>query len=180
MNASLSKAGIRGSGSLMANSFRNWGLPVAPGDVHKGDVMVVLGGRHVGMATGRVSGHLIEMLSGNTGGKRGDRTVGTGWYDDRSAVIRRALQGRTHRDQESANHLFDWHSHKFAAADLTMPHRGGGTQQAGHVYLDGRKVGKVMWGELHRAVQGPSVGSLTPDGSRGHYGSGSSYNVSFA
>ena len=50
----------------------------------------------------------------------------------------------------------------------------------GHVYLKGAKVGKVMWGDLHRAVQGPSIGSQTPDGSRGHYGSGSSYNVSFA
>jgi hypothetical protein len=46
-------------------------------------------------------------------------------------------------------------------------------QHGGHVHPDGKKVGKVMWGALHRAVQGPSVGSQTPDGSRGHYGSGS-------
>jgi TP901 family phage tail tape measure protein len=149
VNASLAHQGIRGSGSLMANSFRNWGLPVAPGDVHKGDVMVVLGGRHVGMATGRVSGHLIEMLSGNTGGQRGDRQVGTGWYDEHSAIIRRAPQG------------------------------GGGMHRQGHVYLDSKKVGKVMWAALERGAQGPSHGSQTPDGSRGTYGSGSSYNSSF-
>ena len=74
VNGALGSAGVKGSGSSMAQSFRKWGVGVQPNDVRKGDVIVEDHGRgkgHAGMATGNVqrdaAGNVVamEMVSGN-------------------------------------------------------------------------------------------------------------------
>ena len=78
VNSALRNAGIKGSGSAVANSFQRWGNRVGPGDVKAGDVAVIdwhnrgpdqVGG-HVGMTTGatRVGPNgkqQFEMEAGN-------------------------------------------------------------------------------------------------------------------
>jgi len=73
VNSSLAQAGIRGSGSQLANSFQRWGVPVRPTEVRKGDVVLLTRGKgpgqpggHVGLATGNRSGDGIEIIAGNT------------------------------------------------------------------------------------------------------------------
>jgi hypothetical protein len=63
VNSALRNAGIKGSGSAVANSFQRWGNRVSPDDVKAG-------GGHVGMATGatRVGPNgkqQFEMEAGN-------------------------------------------------------------------------------------------------------------------
>lgn len=94
VNASLDKSNIKGTGSAVATSFLNWGESVGVGDVKRDDVIVESRGRnpgqtggHVGLATGRVKGNLIEMLSGNY--KNG---VGLKWVQSNQVQIRRARQ----------------------------------------------------------------------------------------
>ncbi|SEE37497.1 D-alanyl-D-alanine carboxypeptidase [Rhizobiales bacterium GAS191] len=62
---------------------------------------------------------------------------------------------------------------------MRPPQDGRRDRQSSNVYLDKKKVGRVMWDDLHRSASGPSHGAQIPDGSRGTYGSSSSYNVSF-
>jgi hypothetical protein len=78
VNSALRNAGIKGSGSAVANSFQRWGNRVGPGDVKAGDVAVIdwhnrgpdqVGG-HVGMATGATRAgpngkQQFEMEAGN-------------------------------------------------------------------------------------------------------------------
>ena len=98
INSSLSQAGIKGSGSDVANSFQKWGSSVDdPNSVRKGDVLVEhrgLGadetGGHVGMSTGKTrvtkDGRTqIEMLGGNQ-----SNSVSTKWTDADKLMIRRA------------------------------------------------------------------------------------------
>jgi uncharacterized protein (TIGR02594 family) len=73
VNSSLAQAGIKGSGSQVANSFQKWGVEVKPTEVQKGDVVVLTRGKgpnqtggHVGLATGNKSGDGIEIIAGNT------------------------------------------------------------------------------------------------------------------
>ncbi len=100
VNSSLQQAGIKGTGSQSAASFKGWG-EAATGPVQKGDVIVGKGsgpsGYHVGMATGRVDPKTgkIEVISGNTAD-----SVTTRWEDPRSSIARRATaeaQGRAAR-----------------------------------------------------------------------------------
>lgn len=80
VNAALSSQGLRGSGSLVATSFLNWGDPIGPREIAKGDVLIEARGLpagqtggHVGMATGVTKvvdgNYLVEMLGGNQGDK---------------------------------------------------------------------------------------------------------------
>jgi len=71
-NAALAHAGIKGSGSNMASSFKNWATGVKPGEAKKGDVVYTnqfhLGSGHVGIATGKIMPNGdIEVEGGNTG-----------------------------------------------------------------------------------------------------------------
>jgi uncharacterized protein (TIGR02594 family) len=100
VNSSLAQAGVKGSGSAVANSFQRWGVPVPDATaVEKGDVVVKTHGHgpdetggHVGMATGRtrnVDGHLeVEMVSGNS-----EDAVRKTWEPLSDTMLRRAKDG---------------------------------------------------------------------------------------
>lgn len=100
INSSLAQAGLKGTGSQVANSFQKWGKPVNVSEgeaVKKGDVIIQTRGLranqtggHVGFATGRVdekSGK-IEMYSGNTSNKAKTEWVRPGGQN----VVRRATE----------------------------------------------------------------------------------------
>lgn len=98
VNSALQSNGIRGSGSMVANSFQRWGQGVEANQVRAGDVVLQTRGRgadqvggHVGIATGRVRDGQVEMTAGNTG--RGS-AVRTYWVPmDRNLMVRRATEG---------------------------------------------------------------------------------------
>ncbi|MFP5078318.1 hypothetical protein ACLE20_13500 [Rhizobium sp. YIM 134829] len=117
VNSSLKQVGVDGTGSLTANSFLNWGSPVAGGMAQRGDVLVQsrgLGagqqGGHVGFATGGVrmfgGSKQLEMLSGNS-----SNSVQTTWVEASQVQIRRmneastSLQGLTAANQNAAKGL---------------------------------------------------------------------------
>jgi uncharacterized protein (TIGR02594 family) len=97
VNSTLEQSGVRGSGSLVATSFDNWGKPVADASTaQRGDVVVLdrglhtgETGGHVGIATGATrdgpNGPQIEMLSGNE-----SRKVMRTWEDASAIRVRRA------------------------------------------------------------------------------------------
>lgn len=96
VNSSLKQVGVNGSGSLVANSFENWGTKIDRSKVMRGDVLLQsrgLGanqpGGHVGFSTGQSrmadSGLQLEMLSGNSSNK-----VSTTWVDANQLQVRRA------------------------------------------------------------------------------------------
>ncbi|WP_237480297.1 phage tail tip lysozyme [Lichenibacterium dinghuense] len=78
VNGALKVAGIKGSGSSMANSFKNWGKHVDFSDVKRGDVIFEDHGQgrgHAGFATGAVqrdrNGNVVAI--GMTSGNHGNR-----------------------------------------------------------------------------------------------------------
>lgn len=81
VNASLAKAGIKGTGSAAAISFAHWGNPVN-GPIQRGDVLVRP--HHVGILTGNTQNGLAEMISGNHG-----NAVSRSWESLRNAWVRR-------------------------------------------------------------------------------------------
>lgn len=96
VNSALKQIGVDGSGSLVANSFMDWGSAVDPSKILRGDVLVQSrglsanqSGGHVGFATGQsrmTNGQLqLEMLSGNY-----KNSVGTGWVNATDIQARRA------------------------------------------------------------------------------------------
>jgi uncharacterized protein (TIGR02594 family) len=92
VNSSLQQAGIRGSGSAVANSFQNWGMGVPLNQVMPGDVVLETKGKgpgqvggHVGLGTGKYDGKRIGMLSGNSGNKVTDKMIPA----DGDVVVRR-------------------------------------------------------------------------------------------
>ncbi|MCV3738383.1 phage tail length tape measure family protein [Rhizobium sp. TRM96647] len=98
VNSSLQQIGVDGSGSLVANSFQNWGSQIDPSQVLRGDVLLKANGLsasqpggHVGFATGatRMSNgqSQLEMLSGNYSGG-----VGKGWFNAVDLQVRRATE----------------------------------------------------------------------------------------
>jgi uncharacterized protein (TIGR02594 family) len=102
VNSSLAAAGIKGTGSNIANSFLRWGNKVNSGDVKSGDVLVEHRNRgpdrtggHVGFATGNSrmrNGRLeLEMLGGNQSDSVGNKWVGAGSVAARRAVIDKAM-----------------------------------------------------------------------------------------
>ncbi len=98
VNSALKQIGVEGSGSLVANSFQNWGTSVDASQVLRGDVLLQsrglssssLGG-HVGLATGasRISdGQLqLQMLSGNS-----SNSVANSWVNASELQVRRATE----------------------------------------------------------------------------------------
>lgn len=73
VNQALEKAGVQGSGSGLASSFKNYGSPVSPDDVRKGDVFYAPPSGwgdtgHVGFATGPVSGGRVPVMSSHMQG----------------------------------------------------------------------------------------------------------------
>ncbi|WP_028164124.1 hypothetical protein [Bradyrhizobium elkanii] len=103
VNANLKQAGLKGSGSLVATSFLNYGSAVKSGDVQAGDIGVLARGRragqtggHVGFLTGNTrknprTGELeVEMLGGNQGGTASGRGgVSTQWRPASQVTVRR-------------------------------------------------------------------------------------------
>ena len=101
VNASLEKVGIKGSGSLTANSFQGWGSQVDVASIMRGDVLLQsrgmgagqMGG-HVGFATGASrqgsNGLQLEMLSGNS-----SDSVTSKWVDAMGLQARRATETAT-------------------------------------------------------------------------------------
>lgn len=96
VNSSLAQVGIKGSGSLTANSFQKWGTSIDPSLAQKGDVLLQtrglgagVAGGHVGLATGasRIQGgaEQLQMLSGNSG-----NSVGNSWVNAADIQVRRA------------------------------------------------------------------------------------------
>lgn len=98
-NASLAVQGISGTGSNLATSFERWGKAIDPNQVQAGDVVVLPRGHgpgetggHVGRATGREWGDLIEMISGNARGHKVDYS----WERKQDVIVRRPLPPTTH------------------------------------------------------------------------------------
>ncbi|WCK73130.1 tail length tape measure protein [Agrobacterium tumefaciens] len=98
VNSSLAQVGLKGTGSLTANSFQSWGQAVDVKDVMRGDVLLQsrgLGagqaGGHVGLATGvskmGKNGLQLQMLSGNS-----SDSVATTWVDAAQLQARRATE----------------------------------------------------------------------------------------
>ena len=90
-NAVLAKEGIKGTDSLIARSFLDWGASTKTPD--KGDVVVLARGRgagHVGFFVERqeINGHrYVKVLGGNTG-----KSVQSAWFpESRVLGYRRAV-----------------------------------------------------------------------------------------
>jgi hypothetical protein len=69
VNSSLAAAGIKGTGSLAADSFKKWGASVATDALQAGDILVKnqhsrFG--HVGIFDGNRRGNMLEMIAGNS------------------------------------------------------------------------------------------------------------------
>ncbi|MCP1200050.1 phage tail length tape measure family protein [Notoacmeibacter sp. MSK16QG-6] len=99
VNSALKSVGVDGTGSLVANSFLNWGQGIDASSALRGDVLVKsrgLGsnqtGGHVGFATGqsRMSGAglQLQMISGNQGD-----AVSKTWENAADLTVRRAVGG---------------------------------------------------------------------------------------
>jgi len=141
VNSALKQIGVKGTGSLAANSFQNWGSKIDPSQIMRGDVLLQtrgLGanqaGGHVGFATGQTrmsGGNLqLEMLSGNY--KNG---VGTGWLNASELQARRAtealggLAGASGTATQGLGNLganFDQFGRNLANAFPSAPSGGGG------------------------------------------------------
>ncbi|MGE6741716.1 phage tail length tape measure family protein [Allorhizobium pseudoryzae] len=109
VNSALEQVGVSGSGSLLANSFQQWGSRIDPTQVLRGDVLLdskglaanQVGG-HVGLATGarRVTdGQLqLQMLSGNS-----SDAVSLDWINASQVQARRAMEAANAMRGLSAN-----------------------------------------------------------------------------
>lgn len=106
------------------------------GGIQKGDVVVLPRGHgagqtggHVGIATGRISGNMVEMLAGNTGHR-----VAREWEQRGSVVIRRPPH-------------------------LPPPPQSGEQHVHNTIYLDGKVIARSTSKHLVRSAQYPtSVG----------------------
>ncbi len=109
VNSALEQVGVSGSGSLLANSFQQWGSRIDPSQVLRGDVLLdskglaanQVGG-HVGLATGArriTDGQLqLQMLSGNS-----SDTVSLDWINASQVQARRAMEAANAMRGLSAN-----------------------------------------------------------------------------
>jgi hypothetical protein len=97
-NSYLRHIGVKGTGSLMAASFADWGHQVAANDVTKGDVLLNFNRKHVGVATGRTrmnprtGAFEVEEVSSNSLGPGGEvmNLPGRRWRSD--VEVRRSSQ----------------------------------------------------------------------------------------
>jgi uncharacterized protein (TIGR02594 family) len=99
VNANLSQAGIKGTGSLAAGSFLKWGKGVSPDEVRGGDVAVVKGysprsgmaASHVAFATGETRmGPGGEKQYQLLGGNQSNAVTDTNWVAASKLAFRRA------------------------------------------------------------------------------------------
>jgi hypothetical protein len=142
VGASLTKAGIKDSGSNVATSYETWGRAVDPRlGVERGDVLVKTRGHrpgevggHVGLLTGEtrfVHGReQVQMIAGNAGNK--PHRVATTWETvGGTNMIRRADSIRHHSDllnrhRESLDAAHgrtppvDVHDHTGGAVNITV------------------------------------------------------------
>jgi uncharacterized protein (TIGR02594 family) len=110
VNAELHEAGMKGTGSLAAGSFKNWGQAVK-GMPQPGDVGVVKGrsprsgmeGKHVGFLTGetRMEGGVLKygMISGND-----NDAVRKSWRNASDLYVRRSLEKASMPEEAQAGH----------------------------------------------------------------------------
>lgn len=102
VNSALANAGMKGTGSLVATSYMNWGELKNAADTQKGDVLVEPRGRapgetggHVGLATGEVKkdaqGRVthVEMFGGNQSNMTTRK-----WVPVNAVMARRATEGQ--------------------------------------------------------------------------------------
>ncbi len=108
VNSALNAVGVKGSGSDIATSFKDWGKAVGLDEIQKGDVLLEARGHkagetggHVGLATGNTrikdGKRQIEMLSGNYGDK-----VARSWEDENALDIRRSVQDQLKQDSDKS------------------------------------------------------------------------------
>lgn len=95
VNSALKQAGLDGTGSNLASSFKGWGFAVPAENVQKGDVFYVPAEGytgHVGFATGaarETNGHMeIQVISSHMKGSP-DNPAGVEWRDARGMLLRR-------------------------------------------------------------------------------------------
>lgn len=91
------KAGRRGTGSNLAKSYSKYGTKISLSNARRGDIVVTgrRGGGHVGYYLGR-KGNKVQLVSGNTGGRKGRRVVGVGYYaTSRILAVVRPSGGRS-------------------------------------------------------------------------------------
>src|SRR5690606_38648794 len=95
MNFIERKAGRKGTGSGMARSYSRYGRGVKRAQVRPGDIAVIARGRrggHVGYVVEPPRNGRVKLLSGNSGGRRGARTVRESYYPtNRVVAFRRVM-----------------------------------------------------------------------------------------
>lgn len=101
VGAVLAKAGVQGTGSLLARSYESWGEKVSPEDIQPGDVIVFPRGNsswqgHVGFVAG-LAGDKVRVLGGN----QGDQVNVKAYRLSDAIAIRRAKEPRTSVGQSS-------------------------------------------------------------------------------
>jgi hypothetical protein len=157
-NATLAAAGIKGTGSNIANSFLKWGHGIPPNLVAANDVIVEHRGRgidrpggHVGIATGRtrMGRHGLEIES--IGGNISDR-VARDWAPASRVSVRRSM---------------------------VPPHQETGkpTEIHVHSHLDGRKVASSVTRHQAEFANGPSHGGQGFDRTRTFAGNDSGFRT---
>lgn len=88
------KAGRSGTNSNLAKSYSSYGQKVSISSIRAGDIVVTgrKGGGHVGYALGPARGGKVDIVSGNSGGRKGRRVVAIGSYSlKRVIAVRRPV-----------------------------------------------------------------------------------------
>lgn len=93
VNQALERAGVSGSGSGLASSFKTFGTAVDPSQVQKGDVFYAgPSGRgdtgHVGLTLGGVEGGRVEVMSSHMSGPDSN-PAGKEWRNAQNLMFRR-------------------------------------------------------------------------------------------
>jgi hypothetical protein len=97
VNQSLEAAGVTGTGSGLASSFKTYGTPVAPEDVRKGDIFYAgpsgMGDTgHVGFAEGPIQQGYVPVISSHMQGAASN-PAGSEWRAAQNLMFRRPDYG---------------------------------------------------------------------------------------
>ncbi|WP_320188231.1 phage tail length tape measure family protein [Agrobacterium rosae] len=184
VNSSLSQVGLKGSGSLTANSFQSWGKSVDLSQVMRGDVLLQsrgLGanqaGGHVGLATGfsrqGKNGTQLQMLSGNS-----SDSVATTWVDAAQLQARRATEaadalGKVADSSSLATQGLGQLGQLSAGAFPSAPAAGGGGGGGLFSWLGGLFGGNKLNSALKAS---PQFANAWSKGGLGMYANGTSYS----